>query len=255
MLTGLLYGLMFFPYMFGGLQAAANAGQHFNSVAPELWYKGLFAGTGVKPTVYLVFGVFTWMFTYMFMVANIWAGKPWHLIKSKPWRGIVMVISIVLLSVLSMKVSMAIMNYVWGPIDPAAKDGIKSLAYRYFHVVNLSAFPIFPFLLWTHFFDNWPRDRYGAATGWVIRTVGTFVASTFLYIAYYKFFGRLFLGLDTVHQNKPVDWLLWYVLPLLFVEWFGNHWPFYKEEQAAVSSDAKFPELTSGPTPVKVLSN
>lgn len=227
--TAFFYGLLIFPF-FGNVVF----GQSFVAAFP--WWNVL-DGT---PHLNYVVGFYEWAIIYLFFTANIWEGNPWNLVKSQPWRGIFGFVSIFIMAWATMKLSVWGMELYWGPVDAAAKDGINSLSWRYYNAANLAGFTLIPFLLWNHYFDNWPK-QFGPVVGWMVRTVGVFAFAALIGKVYYLISEPVLgltshlgnAGLEGHHPNKPLVWLFWWIIPLLFNDWFMHKAPFYVEEKAA----------------------
>lgn len=216
--TVFAYGLMFVPAFMMALK---------DPLAGTIWWEKL---GGTKSPNFLV-GIWEWMIVYLFMTANIWAGKPWDLAKKQPYKGLFGLIAIPIMAIVTVKILMFGMDSLYGPVVATAKDGLQSLDYRYYHTATIAGFTLFPFLIWNHFFDNWPQ-KYGAVVGWLIRTVGVFAIAAVVMFIYYQITGSVF-GLESKlsnHVNKPLVWLFWWIIPLLFSDWFAHKWPFYVEE-------------------------
>jgi len=223
--TVIFYGLLIYPHF-----ANLVLEQNLLSVSP--WW----AIIDGNPHLNYVIGVYEWAIIYLFFTANIWEGNPWNLVKGQPWRGLFGLVSIFTLAWLTMKTCMLGMEWYWGPVNAAAKDGIASLNWRYYNAANLAGFTLIPFLIWNHYFDNWPR-QYGPVVGWLVRTLGVFALAALIGKLYYLI-SEPVLGLPGVlgntavpgeHPNKPLVWLFWWIIPLLFNEWFMHKYPFYRE--------------------------
>ncbi|MGB9802210.1 hypothetical protein [Desulfofundulus sp.] len=232
--TVILFGILIFPHFATYLVSKEFFGE-------TIWWKGLSSViAGPSATVNFNIGWYEWCIVYLFMTANVWEGKPWDIVKSQPWRGIFATVSIFVLALLTVKVLMAVMASMYGPVDPLAKDGIESLDYRYYHTATLAGFTLIPFLIWNHYFDNWPK-QWGVVAGWFIRTIGVFAAAAIIGVIYYKVCEPV-LGLPSVLANTPVEyhgmhlnnkplvWLFWWIIPVLWNDWFAQKWPFYVEE-------------------------
>ncbi|WP_407309002.1 hypothetical protein [Desulfosporosinus sp. SB140] len=216
-ITLLAYGMLIYPFY-----VAVVFKQPLAAQAP--WWGGI---DGVSHLNYVV-GIWEWMVVYLFMTANVWSGKPFHLIKKQPWSGLVAIISIVILSYVTVKVLIFGMGAVWGAVDPKSADGPTSLAWRYYHTASIAGFMLFPFLIWNHYFDNWPQ-KWGSVAGWFVRTIGVYILGAASYFIYYMVCQPL-LGLKpelSNHINKPLVWLFWAIIPLLFNDWFMGKVPFY----------------------------
>lgn len=217
-ITLLAYGALIYPFY-----VSAVLKQPLAAAAP--WW-GIMDGV---PHLNYVIGIWEWMVVYLFMTANVWSGKPFHLVKKQPWSGLAAIISIIVMAYVTVKILMFGMGAVWGAVDPKAADGPASLAWRYYNTATLAGFTLFPFLIWNHYFDNWPQ-KWGSVVGWFVRTgiVGILAAAQFL--IYYSVCLPL-LGLKpefSNHANKPLVWLFWAIIPLLFNDWFMSKVPFYK---------------------------
>lgn len=236
--TVFFFGLLVFPHF-----ATYLASKEF--FGHTIWWKGLSSWIGGESaTVNFNIGWWEWSIIYLFMTANIWEGKPWHLIKKQPWRGIVTTFGIFALALLTVKVLMTGMTLIYGPVDPSVKDGIMNLDYRYYHTATMAGFTLIPFLIWNHYFDNWPQ-KWGVVAGWVIRTLGVFIAGAIIGIIYYAVCEPL-LGLPSVFannlieyqgmqlNNKPLVWLFWWIIPVLWNDWFAHKWPFYGEDKVNI---------------------
>ncbi|HZK53274.1 MAG TPA: hypothetical protein VFC84_03600 [Desulfosporosinus sp.] len=231
--TLLAYGCLIYPFY-----VAVALKQPIAAAAP--WWGGI---DGVPHLFYIV-GIWEWMVVYLFMTANVWSGKPFHLIKKQPWSGLVALVLIILLAYLSVKITIAGMGAVWGAVDPTAADGPASLAWRYYNSATLAGFTLFPLLIWNHYFDNWP-EKIGSVAGWFIRTGIVFALAAAQFFIYYLICLPL-LGLKpefSNHVNKPLVWLFWAIIPLLFNDWFMGKYPFYKSTAEKV--DVVGPKTTS----------
>ena len=241
--TVLFFGLLIFPHF-----ATYLASKEF--FGHTIWWGGLSSMIGGKSaTVNFNVGWWEWSIIYLFMTANVWEGKPWHLIKKQPWRGIATSLVIFALALLTVKILMTGMTMIYGTVDPAAKDGIMNIEYRYYHTATMAGFTLIPFLIWNHYFDNWPQHM-GVVEGWIIRTVGVFIAAAIIGFIYYAVSEPIF-GLPSVFANNPIEyngmhlnnkplvWLFWWIIPLLWNDWFAHKWPFYVEEKESVSHSKK----------------
>lgn len=218
--TLLAYGALIFPFY-----VSVVLKQPIAAAAP--WWGAI---DGVSHLNYVI-GVWEWMVVYLFMTANVWSGKPWDLVKKQPWSGLFGLISIIILAFLTVKLTIFGMDAVWGAVDPKATDGTASLAWRYYNSATLAGFTLFPFLIWNHYFDNWPQ-KWGSVIGWFVRTGIVFGLAAIQFIIYYSVCLPL-LGLKpefSNHANKPLVWLFWAIIPLLFNDWFMSKFPFYQSE-------------------------
>lgn len=217
-ITIITYRLVIYPFYVGVALKSPMA-------ASPTWWTGI---DGVS-YLYWAIGIWEWTIVYLFMTASTWAGKSWDLVKKQPWRGIVTVLGIFILSYITVKVLLVGMDGVWGAVNPKVGDGPTSLAWRYYHCASIGGFTLFPFLIWNHYFDNWPQ-KWGAVAGRLIRTVGVILIATVGYFLYYALSESIFGLKPTLSNsvNKPLVWLFWAIIPLLFNDWFMEKVPFFK---------------------------
>jgi len=245
-------------------QAAKAVGLVNWGYAP-IWY-AKFAPIGAKNYLY-IFAMYEWTVIALFLAANTWQGWPWNYVKTQPLRGIVGTIGMIILAYIFTKITYYIIGMWWGPIpwdtalDPAlAKEmGVKgSWGFRCYHNASIAAATIMPFLAWHHYFDDWPNQPGMWNAGWWIRFFGVFALAGLWMFVWYKICWPLtgtWPGLSTagptawqMHElaahgeplntafqvmNKPPIWIFWWIIPLLFNEWFMHKWPFYVEEHEA----------------------
>jgi AAT family amino acid transporter len=176
---------------FWGMLWEANFGKAYAMNTP--WWEGI-AGT---PHVSWVFGWWEWMIIVLFMTPNVWRMKPWTLITlPQPWKGIVSFIGKVILGYL---------------------------------------------LAWHHYFDDQcpmaDKDSWGAF--WY-RTIGVLVLMAISYVLYYLVnFGHWGLGIHPMAVDlaeryiggESLVWNFWWIIPLLWNEWFFHKWPFYVHDE------------------------
>lgn len=237
--TVIVYGIFVFPFFMMALK---------QPIGGLVWWKGIAGTTHINWWI----GWFEWCVVYLFMTANIWSGKPWNIIKKQPWSGLFGVVGIFVLAYSTMEVCLALQASFWGPLSAIAdpKAQVAALNFRYYHAASIAGFTLFPFLAWNHYFDNWPQ-KGNQWVGFAIRTVGVFLIAIILYVVYYYLSDMLF-GIPSVvgsqnwsslklngepMPNKPLVWLFWWIIPLLFNEWFGHKYLFYVEEH--VDSNVK----------------
>jgi amino acid transporter, AAT family len=234
MLTLFYYTILIVP--FWGLIYGKVLGTSFGLGFP--WWAGI-SGT---PHVHWVFGWWEWAIIILFMTPNVWRMKPWSLIKlPQPWKGLIsLILTFILgyiLAVLSVKLAPS-----WLGLEeiikhlPAADKGDASRALWY-HAAEIAGFALIPFLIWHHYFDDMApqadKDAWGAF--W-FRTVGVLVLLVLNYIFFYSInFGHWGLGnhhmegglAERAIGGESLIWNFWWIIPLLWNEWFFHKWPFY----------------------------
>ncbi len=220
---GLIYGKVF------GLSYALNTP----------WWTGI-AGTS---HVHWVFGWWEWMIIVLFMTPNVWRMKPWSLIKlPQPWKGLVsFIINVILgfiLAWLCTKIAPAWMNMEEIVKHLPAGDKGDPTRFLWYHAAEIAGFTLIPFLIWHHYFDDMVPmadvDSWGAF--W-FRTIGVFIVLAGInYIFFYVInFGHWGLGnhhmehglAERYIHGESLIWNFWWIIPLLWNEWFFHKWPFY----------------------------
>jgi AAT family amino acid transporter len=235
MWTMFFYVALIVPFwgMIYGKKFGTSIGMNFP------WWTDL-AGT---PHVHWVFGWWEWMIVILFMTANVWRMKPWSAITfPQPLKGLVSFLIIVGLGyfVASLCVKFA---PVWLPdmteaLEANNKDSL--VRFLWYHAAEIAGFTLIPFLIWHHYFDDMApmQDKDGwAAFGY--RTLGVGVLCVLNYIFfYYLNFGHWGLGnhhmegdiAERVLHGESLIWNFWWIIPLLWNEWFFHKWPFYTHE-------------------------
>ncbi len=219
---GLLYGVMF--------------GKSFALATP--WWGDI---NGTKH-VHWVFGWWEWMIIVLFMTPNVWRMKPWSVIKlPQPAKGLISFIINVILGYLIAYVCVQIapswidMNEVKAHLP--AGDAGNPTRFLWYHAAEIAGFTLIPFLAWHHYFDDMaPMSDIDSWAAFWFRTIGVLVLCAInYYFFYYLNFGYWGLGNDHMHHSlaerfihgESLIWNFWWIIPLLWNEWFFHKWPFY----------------------------
>jgi AAT family amino acid transporter len=264
-ITMFCYGLLVVPHFVAvGVPAFLKSGLTpeqvtvaMGSVASygfnPIWY-AKWAPVGAQ-NYYWVFGQWEWMVIVLFLAANTWQGWPWNYIKTQPLRGFVGSVGCIALAWVFLRISLWICDMYWGPAVAGSKAFELLPHFRYYHAATIGAATIVPFLIWHHYFDDAPSTPGMWNAGWWIRFVGVFaLAGVFMFVWYkvcWPMFG-IWPGLSsaapsaylqhalvahgdplgTAYQvmNKAPVWIFWWIIPLLWNEWFMHKWPFYVED-------------------------
>jgi len=237
LLTLFFYTVLIVP--FWGIVFGKVLGTSFGMNFP--WW-GNINGTG---HLHWVFGWWEWMIIVLFMTPNVWRMKPWTLIKlPQPWKGAISFIGNVILgyilALICVKVASSWMN--WDQILhhlPASDKG-DATRFLWYHAAEIAGFTLIPFLAWHHYFDDMcpmaDKDSWGAF--WY-RTFGVLVLTVINYLLFYAVnFGHWGLGnhhmagdlAERYLTGESLIWNFWYIIPLLWNEWFFHKWPFYVHE-------------------------
>lgn len=235
--TMFFYTILIVP--FWGMVYGTIFGTSFGLNVP--WWTGL-AGTG---HVHWVFGWWEWMVIFLFMTPNVWRMKPWTSIPlSQPFKGMASFLCVVALAYATSWLCVHVAP-LWLPMDEVLKHlpaGDKGNATRllWYHAAEIAGFTLFPFLIWHHFFDDMVpmKDKDSWAAFW-FRTVGVLVLAALGYVFfYYVNFGHWALGnhhmeghvAERIVHGESLIWNFWWIIPLLWNEWFFHKWPFYVPE-------------------------
>jgi len=205
------------------------------------WWKDI----GGTPHVHWVFGWWEWAIIILFITANVWRMKPWSAMNSsQPAKGIIsMALSFVgayILALIYIKRAPA-----WVPHETfhhleEAKGIAEVKRFLWLHSAEIAAFTLIPFLIWHHYFDDMcpmsDKDSWGA---FLFRTIVVFVFTAINYWFFdYANFGHWGLGnhhmAELSHRfphGESLIWNFWWIIPLLFNEWFFHKWPFYVHDE------------------------
>ncbi|MFO1431058.1 MAG: hypothetical protein U1F76_13085 [Candidatus Competibacteraceae bacterium] len=216
------------------------------------WWTGI-AGTN---HVHWVFGWWEWMIIILFMTANVWRMKPWTLITlPQPWKGLIsFVINVILAYILAM-ICVKIAQ-LWLPhelieeLKKAKPNDAELIRFLWYHAAEIAGFTLIPFLAWHHYFDDMvpmaDKDSWGAF--W-FRTIGVLVLTVVNYLGFYSLgWGQWGLGNQHWEHNylhgESLIWNFWWIIPLLWNEWFFHKWPFYTHEAHAAEPALVRPATT-----------
>jgi amino acid transporter, AAT family len=234
LLTLFFYAVLIVP--FWGLLWCSMFGKSYALGLP--WWGGI---DGTKH-VHWVFGWWEWMIIVLFMTPNVWRMKPWSLIKlPQPWKGIVSFVINVILGYILAKICVSLAPS-WINMEDLtqhlpAGDAKSPIRFLWYHAAEIAGFTLIPFLAWHHYFDDMApqadKDSWGAF--W-FRTIGVLVFMVINYLIFYVLnFGHWGLGnhhmehglAERYIHGESLIWNFWYIIPLLWNEWFFHKWPFY----------------------------
>lgn len=231
MLTLFFYTVLIVP--FWGLVFGKTLGTSFGLNMP--WWGGI-NGTG---HVHWVFGWWEWMIIVLFMTPNVWRMKPWSLIKlPQPWKGLVSFIINVFLGYILAWICVKIAP-IWLPeevlhhLQEAKPENAELNRFLWYHAAEIAGFTLIPFLIWHHYFDDMaPMSDLDSWPAFWFRTAGVLVLCIINYIFFY-YIGWGHWGLGNQHwdhkfvHGESLVWNFWWIIPLLWNEWFFHKWPFY----------------------------
>jgi len=238
LLTLFFYSVLIVPFI-GGVLWETNFGTGIAFGRP--WWSSI-AGTG---HMHWVFGWWEWMIVLLFMTPNVWRMKPWSAISlPQPWKGLISFICTVILGYLLALVCIRLIPF-WVNMEELthhlpAPDAGNPTRFFWYHAAEIAGFALMPFLAWHHYFDDMcpmtDKDSWGAF--WC-RTIGVLVLMVINYVVFYVInFGHWGLGnhhmegdlAERVLNGESLIWNFWFIIPLLWNEWFFHKWPFYVHE-------------------------
>jgi AAT family amino acid transporter len=236
--TLLLYVVLIVP--FWGLIYGKVFGTSFGINLP--WWGGI----GGTSHVHWVFGWWEWMIVILFMTVNVWRMKPWSAIGlPQPLKGLLSFVFIVGLGYI-VAIGCVKLAPLWIPdmSHALAHNNSDSLArFLWYHAAEIAGFTLMPFLAWHHYFDDAaPMKDPDAWSAFGFRTVGVGLLCILNYLFfYYANFGHWGLGnphmehalADRLLHGESLIWNFWWIIPLLWNEWFFHKWPFYGHVQIA----------------------
>jgi AAT family amino acid transporter len=232
--TMFFYSILIVPFWGDVYEVALGSGFGLNTP----WWGGV-AGFS---HLHWVFGWWEWMIIILFMTVNVWRMKPWSLIDlPQPWKGLISLVINVAgaygLALICIKIAP-----LWLPHDlihhlqNAKPNDAELLRFLWYHSAEIAGFTLLPFLIWHHYFDDMVpvKDKDSWMAFW-FRTLGVLVLCAINYgIFYYTGWGEWGLGHPHwdhkfVHGESLI-WNFWWIIPLLWNEWFFHKWPFYVHE-------------------------
>jgi AAT family amino acid transporter len=237
MLTMFYFTILIVP--FWGLIYGVLFGKSYGLGLP--WWSAI-AGT---PHVHWVFGWWEWAIIVLFMTPNVWRMKPWSVIKlPQPWKGFIsLVLTFILgyiLALLCVKLAPTWLNMEEVIKHLPAGDKGNPTRFLWYHAAEIAGFTLIPFLIWHHYFDDLaPGADVDSWGNFWFRTIGVGVLMVLNYFFYYYInFGHWGLGIhhmahgfaERVIGGESLIWNFWWIIPLLWNEWFFHKWPFYVHE-------------------------
>lgn len=226
MLTFVFYTVLIVP--FWGLVFGKSIGSSFGLNFP--WWEGI---SGISH-VHWVFGWWEWMIVILFMTPNVWRMKPWTLISlPQPWKGVIsFAINVILAFILALVCVRIIPVWLGDMLHHIDKDS-ERIRFLWYHSAEIAGFTLIPFLIWHHYFDDLvPFCDVDSWSSFWFRTGGVFFFCVVGYIFFYYFnFGSWALGNPHWEHKflhgESLVWNFWWIIPLLWNEWFFHKWPFY----------------------------
>ncbi len=207
------------------------------------WWGGI-NGTG---HLHWVFGWWEWSIIALFMTPNVWRGKPWTLISlPQPIKGLVSMACIFAIGYAMALLCVKIIPLWIGAdtiaqLKAAAPGDAEYLRFLWFHAAEIAGFMLIPFLVWHHYFDDMvPFADVDSWKAFWFRTAGVLLFGLLNYVVfYYLNFGRWALGNSHMTDmpsrfihGESLVWNFWWIIPLLWNDWFFGKWGFYRQESS-----------------------
>ncbi len=238
LLTLFFYVVLIVPFF--GLVFEKMFGNAYGMNTP--WWGGI----GGTPHLHWVFGWWEWAVIVLFMTPNVWRMKPWSLIKlPQPWKGLISFCGVIVLAYICALICLKLIP-LWANMDdithhlPAGDKG-NPIRFLWYHAAEIAGFTLIPFLQWHHYFDDMcPQKNVDSWGGFWFRTVGVLILTAVLYVCFYHLnFGYWGLGNHHMHgdlaerfiHGESLIWNFWWIIPLLWNEWFFHKWPFYVHDE------------------------
>jgi AAT family amino acid transporter len=192
--------------------------------------------------VHWVFGWWEWAIIVLFMTPNVWRMKPWNvIILPQPWKGLLSLLGTFILAYILALICVNLAPLWLSMPDiihhlPASDHG-SPVRFLWYHAAEIAGFTLIPFLIWHHYFDDLaPGQDVDSWGNFLFRTLGVGVLMVLNYIFYYYLnFGHWGLGIhhmaggiaERALHGESLIWNFWWIIPLLWNEWFFHKWPFY----------------------------
>jgi AAT family amino acid transporter len=121
-------------------------------------------------------------------------------------------------------------------LKKAKPNDAELIRFLWYHAAEIAGFTLIPFLAWHHYFDDMvpmsDKDSWGAF--W-FRTIGVLLLTVVNYVVFYALgWGQWGLGNQHWEHNylhgESLVWNFWWIIPLLWNEWFFHKWPFYTHQ-------------------------
>jgi amino acid transporter, AAT family len=239
LLTLFFYVILIVPFF--GMVFSKSLGSSIGFNTP--WW-GSLNGTN---HLHWVFGWWEWAIIALFMTANVWRGKPWTLIKlPQPLKGIV---ATTLVFAIGYMMALLCINIIplWigadtiATLKAAKPHNAEYIRFLWYHSAEIAGFTLVPFLIWHHYFeDKTPFKNIDSWAAFTFRTIGVLVIAAISYILfYYANFGHW--GLGNSHMTsmshrfihgESLVWNFWWIIPLLWNDWYFGKWGFFKANKA-----------------------
>ena len=189
--------------------------------------------------VHWVFGWWEWMIVILFMTANVWRGKPWSAMSlPQPAKGLASFGFIVIFGYIMATICVKLEPLWLEDVLHHIEKDTERLRFMWYHAAEIAGFTLVPFLAWHHYFDDMvPMEDVDSWAGFGFRTLGVGVLCLLNYaFFYYCNFGHWGLGIPEeewehkfLHAESLI-WNFWWIIPLLWNEWFFHKWPFYEHK-------------------------
>ena len=163
----------------------------------------------------------------------LWEGRPFSLI-GKPWpRGIVTVVSVIVMGIVLMLIASLVMDWYFGGEAIEGGMGTDQPAWRWNHVAEMAMFMNVAAVILYHYFDNWPTGPALPIRA-IVRTAIAVAGGLLIAWLYYTL-GPVLLG--TVQgmgqeNDTSLAWTVMFLVLILFHAVFMDGYPVKKKVSA-----------------------
>ena len=226
-LLGLLLAIVAFVFLFyPHIAHQFYPPQIFMAVSPwwEQWAKtqsSIFHFGWIVPSLVM-----------LYWTSMLWEGRPFSLIGNLWLRGIVTVLSVIVLGISFMLTSNAVMDWYFDSEMIPGGMATEQPAWRWNHVAEIVMFMAVAGSILYHYFDNWPRNPrlpLRALTRTLIAVGGGLLICKLYYVL-----GPIFLG--TVaglgqENDTSLCWTVMFLVLLIVHAVFFDGYPFRKQAE------------------------
>lgn len=173
-------------------------------------------------------GIFFCSVIMIFITMQLWDGRPWNLVESRPWRFLFILIGGLVLGYIFFRVQLYIMDYLW---DEAYIGGQNdaNFGWRYSHTVTMGNFILVPAMIINGYFGE-GFSKLGVGLKGIVTTVLAVIIGLLFASVYYAWAPTLLgvcSGVSHPSEN-PSAFLLLIIVLLSIQDYFMDRWPGYR---------------------------
>lgn len=198
--------------------------QQFMAVVP--WW----TDWGMTQSSLFHFGWIVPALVILYWTNMLWEGRPFSLIEN-PWlRGVVTVISVVIMGIVLMLVGNSIMDWYFGGEAIEGGMGTDQPAWRWNHIAEMAMFMNAAAAVLFHYFDNWPTSLSLPLRA-VVRTILAVAGGLVISWLYYTLGPTLLGTVQGMGQENDTSlaWTVMFVILVLSHAVFMDGYPFKRK--------------------------